>query len=616
MKYHNFVSRFSIGCILLAAGSAALHAEGFDPALHLKVDEIKPGMQGFGRSVFRGTEIATFSAEVVSVIKNFDPQLDVVLVRCSGQNLEHSGIIGGMSGSPVYIKVNEDEPAKLIGAVAYGWTFNKDPVCGVQPIEHMLEVGSGKASRAASGASEASRALAKQSSVFSDSRFTAAGVLDDLEAKWPQVWSQHDGLVPLSTPIMVSGMSSTAMALLKRELEPFQLVPMSAGQASGKENMTGVELEPGSALCVPLMTGDIGMAAFGTCTEVIGDRVYGFGHPFTRRGKVDMPMATGHVHTVISSVMRSFKLGDPIDIKGALTADGTAAIAGRLGVKSRMIPFIVNVDDRGTQRTYHYEAANDEFFTPMLAGSVMVSSASALSELPDEHTVRFKIEADFGEHGVFANSNIRSQSGMFWAMGELAGPLMGLMQNQYGRFPVKALRAEFQIEEKASLALLEQAVLLDDVVKPGSTLNIRVHWRKYRDKMQVAEYAFKLPEDITEGTHQLALTSATGHLRGLNQEKKFLFKSDNQAELMETFNLVSSFQEDLLYARLSTGRGGVAVDRNELPDLPDYLKNVYTSAEQRRIEVYLESLVQTFPLPFVFQGEARLAFKVDRRADQ
>lgn len=616
MKCCIFISCFTVGLIGLTAWPAVLHAEGFDPALHLRVDQIKPGMQGFGRSVFRGTEIATFGAEVISVMKNFDPQLDVILVRCSGQNLEHSGIIGGMSGSPVYIKISEDEPAKLIGAVAYGWTFNKDPVCGVQPIEHMLKVGAAEQAHAAWRAPDASRALAKRSAIFSDSRFAAAGMLEDVDARWPGIWPVQDGLVPLATPIMVSGVSSMAMQLLKRELEPFNLVPMSAGQAVGKGQMLDVQLEPGSALCVPLITGDLGMAAFGTCTEIIGDQVYGFGHPFTRRGKVDMPMATGHVHTVISSVARSFKLGDAIDIKGALTADGASAITGRLGAKSRLIPFTVDVDDRGTKRTYHYQAANDEFFTPMLAGFVMVNSVSALADLPEEHTVRFKIEADFGDHGVFSNSNMQSQSGVFWAMRELSGPLMGLMGNQYGHFPVISIHAEFQIEEKARLARLEEASLTDDTVTPGSTLDVRVHWRMYRDEMQVDHYSFQLPEDIKDGSYHLAITTATGHLRALRKEKSFLFKSDNQRELLETFNLVASFKDNVLYARLSTGRGGVAVDRDEFPDLPDYVKNIYTSAKQRRIETYSESVVQTFPLPFVFQGEARLAFKVDRRADQ
>ena len=616
MNTHMVMYGLGVGLMLGAVQPARVRAEGFDPELHLRVDQIKPGMEGFGRSVFRGTEIATFSAEVVSVIENFDPQLDVILVRCSGQNLEHSGIIGGMSGSPVYIKTDKDAPAKLIGAVAYGWTFNKDPVCGVQPIEQMLEVGSGPTRLAALEGSHDPRAMAKRSAVFHDSRFAAAGMLDGVDDHWPQIRAQQDGLVPLATPIMVSGLSSTAMDLLKRELEPFNFVPMSAGQAPGKDKMLDVQLAPGSALGVPLIMGDLGMAALGTCTEIIGDRVYGFGHPFTRRGRVDMPMATGHIHTVISSVSRSFKLGDAIDIKGALTSDETAAISGRLGAKSRTIPFTIEVDDRGTKRTYHYQAANDEFFTPLLTGIVMVNSVSALADLPDEHTVRYKIEADFGDQGVFTNANVQSQSGVFWAMGELSGPLMGLMENQYGRFPVQSIKAEFQIEAKPSLAMLERATLVDDLVKPGSVLDVRIHWRKYRGDPQVEPYQFQLPDDLKDGSYQLSLTTAAGHLRALQTEKPFLFKSDNPRELMENFNLVASFKENVLYGRLSTGRGGVAVDRTELPDVPDYLKNVYTSTGRPRIEPYTETVVQTFPLPFVFQGKADLAFKVDRRADQ
>src|SRR3954467_15922665 len=131
-------------CALLALLSSPALADeqtppGFDPARHMRVSEIKPGMKGYGLSVFRGTKIERFDAEVVSILRNFNPKMNVILVRLKGQNLEHTGGIAGMSGSPIYL-TDEEGRERLAGAFAYGWPMGKDPVGGVQPIEYMLSL--------------------------------------------------------------------------------------------------------------------------------------------------------------------------------------------------------------------------------------------------------------------------------------------------------------------------------------------------------------------------------------------------------------------------------------------------------------------------------------------
>jgi len=111
----------------------------FDPARHMHVSEVRPGMKGYGLSVFKGTAIERFDVEVLSVLRNFNPKCDVVLITCHGANLEHTGSIAGMSGSPIYLK-DDSGRYRMIGAFAYGWPLAKDPVAGVQPIEYMLKL--------------------------------------------------------------------------------------------------------------------------------------------------------------------------------------------------------------------------------------------------------------------------------------------------------------------------------------------------------------------------------------------------------------------------------------------------------------------------------------------
>jgi hypothetical protein len=599
----------------ILAATSALQASGFDPNRHMGVDEIRPGMKGFGKSVFRGTEIATFEAEVISIIRNFDPKMDVILVRLSGQNLEHSGVVAGMSGSPVYIRASEGGPARLIGAVAYGWSYNKDPVCGVQPIGQMLDTREYTERRRSREASTQQAAASPRQSAFEEGRYALTGLMESVQRRWLEPNVCDGELRPLATPIMVSGVSSSAMTLLREQLEPYNLVPIAAGSAAGSQPGR-TPIEPGSALCVPMISGDLSMTAFGTCTEVLGDQVFGFGHPFTSKGTVEFPMASGSVHTVISSVQRSFKLGSPLDIQGAILGDGSSAIYGRSGSSARMIPFEVNVDETGVSRHYHYQAVNDEFFTPLLSGIVLVNSVTAPSDLPREHTVRYEIEAGFGQQGTFRSRNIVSQSSIGWAMSELAGPLMALMDNAFGRFPVESIKATVAIEDKAHLARLLRASLSRSTVPPGHTLAIRADWRLYRGADTVTHYEFKLPDDIDEGAYQLTLTTAMGHLRRLTSEKRHLFEADNQKELIVTFNRVGALQQDELYARLIAQEGGMAVEKEEFPDLPAYRQAILADASRRQTARYVEPILQMYKLPFVMDGEVTLAFTVDKRADQ
>ncbi len=146
MKFTCFVF-----CMTVATGalSSSLLAEPpapiaatqslFNPARHMRVSEVKIGMKGYGLSVFKGTKIEKFDVEVISVLHNFNPKYDVVLIKCFGQFLEHTGSIAGMSGSPIYLH-DDTGKDRMIGAFAYGWPLTKDPVAGVQPIEYMLQL--------------------------------------------------------------------------------------------------------------------------------------------------------------------------------------------------------------------------------------------------------------------------------------------------------------------------------------------------------------------------------------------------------------------------------------------------------------------------------------------
>ena len=359
----------------------------FDPARHMRVSEVKVGMKGYGLSVFRGTKIERFDVEVLSILQNFNPKYDVVLITCTGANLEHTGAIAGMSGSPIYLR-DEAGRERMIGAFAYGWPLAKDPIAGVQPIEYMLKLPTTDPHPAIAGGGRrrgpaAERAAAaRASSGRRRSRRARAGRCDDATAQWEKLIHPAAGraarpaaraggagrgagrlparsdvpeLRPLATPLMAGGLSPRRLERSAPRFRPrgWCRSRRAAGRAARRtaRAMTAAgpaaPLEPGSVLAVPLLTGDVEMTALGTCTEVLGDRVYGFGHAFNNEGPVTLPMGSGQVNGVVATLSTSFKLGSLTRERGRLTADETVGVAGRLGESAPTVPVELKVFDAG-----------------------------------------------------------------------------------------------------------------------------------------------------------------------------------------------------------------------------------------------------------------------------
>ena len=177
----------------------------------------------------------------------------------------------------------------------------------------------------------------------------------------------------IALPLIISGLPAQVCEQLNASLNhsDLWLLPVSAAASKGNQRAVGerkqdVKLVPGACLAVPLVSGDITMSVYGTVTEVRGDKVYGFGHSFLGYGPVDLPMATGKVHTVVSSMLRSFKLASIVETVGALTIDEGAAIFGQIGAKARTFPLTIRVEryNDSQKRVYNCRVANNRVFTP------------------------------------------------------------------------------------------------------------------------------------------------------------------------------------------------------------------------------------------------------------
>ena len=332
----------------LAAASPATAAIKIDPKEIMRVEEVRPGMKGVGRTVFQGVKIEPFDVTVLGVLPKENLGRPLILVRMDGGPIvkREANIIGGMSGSPVYIN------GRLVGAVAYGQTFPREPIAMLTPIEDMLEA--------------LDPALPDKPSWASERHATAPGLLTsplgpgerELEspvrigdrtyeriafraqpyhvekARRPRPGTLE--MAPIATPAMVSGVSSRSLERLAETFAPFGVEPVSGPGAMKYDKP--IPLVPGSAAGASLVVGDIDMTAVGTVTYRKGNQILAFGHPFLQMGAVDLPLTTAWVHDVFPSIQRSFKIASPVKIVGSVRQDRPWGISAHIGQQSDLIP--------------------------------------------------------------------------------------------------------------------------------------------------------------------------------------------------------------------------------------------------------------------------------------
>ncbi len=629
----NLTAMLTTVCAALTAPSTAPVTRGaveIDRSKYMTVDQIRRGMTGMGRTVLHGKELTEFRAEVVDVIYNWGPKQDIVLVRCSGANLEHSGIIRGMSGSPIYLPDPEDgDKLKMIGAIAYGWTWNKDPVGGVQPIAQMLGIQGfqGPAAKPRESGRKSggfglapSRRLPGPVRPESASRYAMMGFrapLLDLAEGVSRAERPSGQLAPLTTPLTLSGSSTGVARYVQRFTQGTGLDLVRSGSAAGGGAQRAPDrVAPGSSLVVPFIIGDLDMAGVGTVTEVVGDRVLGFGHSMMGEGKIELPMATGWVHTPIAMLTASFKLASTGKIVGTLRGDSETGVWGVSGEAPRMIPMSVTVREDGRQRDYRYRVMQHRRMTPWIVGAGLMQSLLADRDLPETHTLRYRVDVRYDKLGSFTVSNVSSMSRTLDVAGDLTEPMSLLMDNPFGRARVTEIRTEVTVEHKARLMTIERADLQRATVKPGETIEVAIRWRPYRAEPFVRHYRLAVPKDVEDGTYPLVIGGPRTHLTALRVNKPHLFRTDSMPELMAALRQVGSIRADRLYLSLQVKRGGLALGRTELPELPSHRQQILSQAGLRDTREYREPVVAAHAVPFVVSGSHTFAVKIDRRADQ
>lgn len=477
----------------LPVASSAAGLPSDRPAEILPIEKVTPGMKGYGFSdLGDGRGIQRFEVEMIGVLKRFAPKQDLILAKVFGAGLEHTGIIAGMSGSPIYVE------GKLVGALAYGWPFSKDPICGITPIQSMLDIRHAPPAPPVPIAGSAGSA-SDLVSTFAGRRF--AGGLDALLAPLQQS-AASGSLAALPIPVSFTGSLAAGGGWL------FDRVAAAAGWVStpaGSSGAVGVDrkdagVRPGSPISTVLLSGDMLLAATGTVTWVDGDSVLAFGHPFLSMGPIEMPMARADVLAVLPSVYRSFKFSDTGAVIGSVTQDRSTGILGTFGTRAAMVPITVRISsDEVPVQTYRFDAVHNPMLTPVLAAIAIDNVLTTLEKRSGERTLVWKSAIktpgrDVRWDTVFSGLQAREE-----AVTSLALLANYLMANEFRDLSILGVDVEIRHSDKLQSGRIVNVEAGKERFRAGERVPIRVDVVDFRGGSRRVTLDLDVPKDTPPG---------------------------------------------------------------------------------------------------------------------
>lgn len=486
-------------CILLA-GAALACAQ---PAGVLPLSEVRPGMKATGKTVFAGGRTESFDVEILGVMENVGPKQSVILARLSGGPLAQTGVLQGMSGSPVYLG------DRLVGAVALSFPFSKEPIAGIRPAEEML---------ASPSVPSPARAALDAAAVLDPSSVLAAA---------PSVQVGPQQLTQIATPFWLSGFTASTFEHFAPALRRAGFAPTQGLSGGGRPaSSSGRPLEPGEMISVQLMTGDMSVGADGTVTHIDGDRVWAFGHRFLALGDTAMPFARAEVLTLLASNQLSFKISTPREWLGAITQDRSAAIAGRLGQRPRMLPITLRVRHGASgplRQSYRMEMVDDRLMSPLLTQMAVFSAIEATERVAGLASISLRGDIRLaGAPPVRIENLYATELGApQMASAALAAPLALLMQSGFDDLRIEAIDLELQVTEDRKQLQLDTVWASRREARPGET--VRVHASFQGDgNREIARFAdFTVPVGMPPGP--LYFTVSDALTSNVSEFRQFLF---------------------------------------------------------------------------------------------
>ncbi len=536
--------------------------------------EVKRGMRGVAYTVFEGVVPEPMEVEILGVLKDsLGPGQDMILARLHGVKPEYTGVVAGMSGSPVYID------GRLVGALSYRiGQFSKEPIAGITPIEYMLQVRDGDG--------------------------PAAIAHDDKYSKKSGTFSQGEGrdseMQAMETPLAFGGFSQETVERFGDRFRAMGLTPMAGVGGADSTAKQPEPLVPGSAVSAVLVRGDLSMSGTCTVTYVDPKRLLACGHPITQFGPVDMPMTKAEVLTSLASPLNAFKIINTTETVGAFTEDRSSAIMGRFGVEARMIPVVVEVvppivagATAAPARIFHFEVLDNRQLTP----SAMLVSVYQTLQQNNTATAEmsYRLSGEIGVKGLPAVrlDGLMAQSDFFPAAINSALLLNDRFSKVYGNAleqpVVTGVRLRMEAVARRMTATLESARLSRMEARPGDTVEVEAMLHPYQAEARMVRVKVKLPDDLTPGPMRVMVSDGAtlDRLTTRAGADRDLGLADTVAELNRLHT------NDRVYVTLLDHEAQAVVDGEALPGVPLSMANVLEPLKAaRKMQLSGESVVQ------------------------
>ncbi|HNT32692.1 MAG: SpoIVB peptidase S55 domain-containing protein [Acidobacteriota bacterium] len=591
--------------VILGAGLARSATE------ILPLEDVKTGMKGKGRTVFAGNKVEEFDVEILGVLANTGPKRNAIIARLSGRNLEQTGVLQGMSGSPVYID------GKIIGAVAFSFSFAKEPIAGITPIGEMLAIAGDSSGKPGPGTARLP---------FSE----RVSLRDLFEAHRdyfsPPAPFEADGRTSaaLPVPLLFSGFSPR----LLDEIRPYfaglgfsvrAASAPGAGQRTGIALNTDLNVKEGDPLAVQLISGDLDVSAIGTATYIDGARVYAFGHPLYNLGPVEYGMAKADIITVVPAYNSSFKLGSVGSLIGAVVQDRTSGAYGEIGRVPKTVPLNITLTRQsGPAREYRLRLASDKLLTPLLANMAVASLIGAedraVGDLSLELSGDVYLDTSPGQavhiEDLFTGNLGRATTDL---SGLVTAVVYFLTNNEFKDVGIHRIDLNIRTSERPKSAVLERVWLDRYEAAPGETLRLKLFIKSYRGESRVEEIPFLAP-NLPPGSEFNLIVADTRSLRQveLGQYRTSGIVPRSLEQLVRLLNNLR--KNNRVYFKIVAARPGLFLRGEEMPNLTPAMKSLFASpraAATAPVEISVSTLREyQMPVPFVFEGLAVIPLKI------
>ncbi len=586
---------FGVMGVLLSATIQAQNSKTFET---IPVSEIHAGMKGVAYTVFQGTKPESMGVEVLGILRNANgPKGDIILVRLSGEKAEYTGVVAGMSGSPVYLN------GKLAGALAFRiGEFSKEPIAGVTPIAEMLEIN------------------AMDRSPGSNTRNAGAAVQTPTPASGPgtensEIKNYANYLKPIEAPLVFSGFSQETLQRFGPQFAREGIVPVM-GVGSVSESKQPEPLEPGSAISAILVRGDMDIAATCTVTYMDAQRLLACGHPLLQFGMVDLPMTKAEVLATLPSPLNAFKIVNATEPVGAFVQDRHTGIMGEFGKQPEMIPVTLNIHSGAASKQFHYEILNNANLSPVAMMATVFNALHGVNEYGEDTTYRMngRISVngypDVTVQNMFAPSDGGQPAAVMAAL-SLGERFSGIYDNPYNVPGIRGVQLDFDLIRERRWARLEGARTDLIEARPGDEITIETVLRPYRGEVVVQQISIHIPTSTSKGPLRI-LVSDGDTLDRIRRTSPLLGRKMDLASTIALLN--KQHVNNRVYVSLLEADPEAMVADKVMPTLPLSIMNVMDSMRgTQEMIVQGESSVNeaaTGPLDYVVAGAQVLTITI------